>query len=245
MLISSCRVDNSINLLAQIFSFFFWFTVACSATLEEVKWVLSCLQGGGVEVIELPWFELIDSGFMCVPVWPVWCVCWTLAFLTVSVSFVALATSPFFCRYSMTAFVTSSAIWPGVVMVSAVCPGVGIGVEELCRPFWSSFAVSCWCFLAHRIQISEILPWVRKSYLTQAIFPRLSCEGYIHWLYWNARTLSSSDVIVILKWCHHVKLFLSVFRDFWKLFSFLSSNFRSLWDVGKKGEYKNLSWVWG
>ena len=35
--------------------------------------------------------------------------------------------------------------------------------------------------------------------LIQAILPRLSREGYIHWLYWNSRTLSSSDVIVMLK----------------------------------------------
>ena len=53
--------------------------------------------------------------------------------------------------------------------------------------------------LAHQIRISEILPWDRKSYLTYAILPRLSHEGYIHWLYWNSRTWSSSDVIVMLK----------------------------------------------
>ena len=53
--------------------------------------------------------------------------------------------------------------------------------------------------LAHRIRISEILPWDRKSYLTHAILPRLSPEGFIHWLYWNTRTLSSSDVIVMFK----------------------------------------------
>ena len=29
------------------------------------------------------------------------------------------------------------------------------------------------------------------------ILPRLSREGYIHWLYWNSRTLSSSDVIAV------------------------------------------------
>ena len=29
-------------------------------------------------------------------------------------------------------------------------------------------------FLAHRIRISEILPWDRKSYLTHAILPRTS-----------------------------------------------------------------------
>ena len=53
-------------------------------------------------------------------------------------------------------------------------------------------------FLANRIRISEILLWDRSSYLTHAILPRLSHEGYIHWLYWNSRTLSSSDVIVML-----------------------------------------------
>ena len=73
--------------------------------------------------------------------------------------------------------------------------------------------------LAHRIRISEIIPWDRKSYLTHAILPRLSREGYIHWLYWNSRILSSSDVIVMLMWRHHVELYLSVFRDFWKLIS--------------------------
>ena len=72
------------------------------------------------------------------------------------------------------------------------------------------------CFLAHRIRISEILAWDRKPYLTQAILPRLSREGYIYWLYWNSSTWSSSDVIVMLKWRHHVKLHLSILRDFWK-----------------------------
>ena len=54
-------------------------------------------------------------------------------------------------------------------------------------------------FLAHRIRIYDILPWDRKTYLTKAILPWLSREGYIHWLNWNSRTWSSSDVIVILK----------------------------------------------
>ena len=31
--------------------------------------------------------------------------------------------------------------------------------------------------LAHQIRISEILPWDRKSYLTQSVLPRLSREG--------------------------------------------------------------------
>ena len=46
--------------------------------------------------------------------------------------------------------------------------------------------------------MSEILSWDRKSYLAHTILHRLSREGYIHWLYWNSRTLSSSDVIVML-----------------------------------------------
>ena len=49
-------------------------------------------------------------------------------------------------------------------------------------------------FLAHRIRISEIYPGLDNLILT-----RLSREGYIHSLYWNSRTLSPSDVIVILK----------------------------------------------
>ena len=32
-------------------------------------------------------------------------------------------------------------------------------------------------FLAHRIRISEILPWDRKSYLSHVILHRLSCES--------------------------------------------------------------------
>ena len=68
-------------------------------------------------------------------------------------------------------------------------------------------------FLAHRISISEILPWDRKSYLTQAILP----VCYIHWLYWNSCTWSSSNVIVMFKWRHHVQLDLGVFMDLWKL----------------------------
>ena len=61
------------------------------------------------------------------------------------------------------------------------------------------------------------LPWDRKSHLTRAILPRLSHEGYIHWLYWNSSTCLSSDIIVMLKWRHHVKLYLSILRDFWEL----------------------------
>ena len=70
---------------------------------------------------------------------------------------------------------------------------------------------------AHQIRISEILPWDRKSYLTHAILPRLSRKDYIHWLYWNSRTLPSSEVIVMFKCRHHVKFHISLFRDFWKL----------------------------
>ena len=64
-------------------------------------------------------------------------------------------------------------------------------------------------FLTHPIRISEIVPWDSKSYFGHAILPRLSREGYTHWLYWKSRTWSSSDVIVLLKWRHHVKLHLS------------------------------------
>ena len=51
--------------------------------------------------------------------------------------------------------------------------------------------------LAHGIRVSEILPLDKKLYLTHAVLLRLSREDYIHWLYWNSRTWSSSDVIVM------------------------------------------------
>ena len=37
-------------------------------------------------------------------------------------------------------------------------------------------------FLAHRIRISDILPLDIKSYLTHAILPMLSLEGYIQYI---------------------------------------------------------------
>ena len=40
----------------------------------------------------------------------------------------------------------------------------------------------------------------------------------MHWLYWNSRTWSSSDAIVIFKWCHHVKLHLSILGTSGSLF---------------------------
>ena len=42
--------------------------------------------------------------------------------------------------------------------------------------------------------VSKIYPGIENL-----ILARLSREGFIHWLYWNSRTWSSSDVIVILK----------------------------------------------
>ena len=71
--------------------------------------------------------------------------------------------------------------------------------------------------LAHRIRVSEILPRDRKSYLSHAFLPSLSCEGSVRRLYWNSRTWPSSDVIATLKCCHHMQLHLSVYSDFWKL----------------------------
>ena len=56
-----------------------------------------------------------------------------------------------------------------------------------------------------------------KILFYHAILPRLLREGYIHWLYWNSLSWFSSDIIVMLKWRHHMKLHQSLFRDFWKL----------------------------
>ena len=53
--------------------------------------------------------------------------------------------------------------------------------------------------------------------LTYAIIYRLSRKGFKHWLYWDFRTWSSIDVIVMLMWRHHVKLHLNLFSDFLKL----------------------------
>ena len=59
-------------------------------------------------------------------------------------------------------------------------------------------------FLAHRIRISEILPWDGKSYLIHAFLPRLSREGFMHWLYLTSHTclqvtslLCLGDVILV------------------------------------------------
>ena len=53
-------------------------------------------------------------------------------------------------------------------------------------------------FLAHRIRISEILTWNRKSYVTNVILPRPACEGCTL-VVLELTTWSSSDVIVMLK----------------------------------------------
>ena len=53
-------------------------------------------------------------------------------------------------------------------------------------------------FLAHWIRTSEILPWDRNSDLTHTILPRLSHEGYIHWLYWNSRTNGSQMTSLLI-----------------------------------------------
>ena len=53
--------------------------------------------------------------------------------------------------------------------------------------------------LAHRIMVSDILSWDRKSYLTHAILPWLSCESYNIVCIVTHATLSSSDTIVLLK----------------------------------------------
>ena len=54
-------------------------------------------------------------------------------------------------------------------------------------------------FLAHQSKISDILSWVGKC-----ILPRRENERTFHCLYCNSCTWPSSDVIVMLKWRHHV-----------------------------------------
>ena len=53
------------------------------------------------------------------------------------------------------------------------------------------------------------------------ILPMLSYPGHwkaVHWLYWNSSAWSSSDVIVILKRCHHVMSYLGYSGTLWSLF---------------------------
>ena len=78
---------------------------------------------------------------------------------------------------------------------TCMVPQVGIGrPDPLCNNHKAVDHLS----LAHQIRISEIFSWDRKPYLTQAIFPRLSREGYIHWLYLNSRTRSSKTSLLCL-----------------------------------------------
>ena len=50
------------------------------------------------------------------------------------------------------------------------------GVKRVYIIAYSLVSILCvdLLFLAHRIRISEMLPWDRKSYLTHAILPRTS-----------------------------------------------------------------------
>ena len=54
-----------------------------------------------------------------------------------------------------------------------------LGLLYLCVSLWQITDLNLrTSILAHRIRISEILPWDRKSYLIHAILPRLSHEGF-------------------------------------------------------------------
>ena len=86
--------------------------------------------------------------------------------------------------------------------LNSICPGNVYFKYRLIISNWKlltcdeNFFVNV--ILAHRIRISKILPWDRKSYLTHAILPRLSREGYIHLLYRSSRTWSPSEVTSLL-----------------------------------------------
>ena len=71
-------------------------------------------------------------------------------------------------------------------------------------------------FLANRIRISEIIPWVRKPYLTQAFLSRLSREGYIGCIGTHAHGRQVTSLLC--KGRHHVRVHLRVFRDFLKAY---------------------------
>ena len=56
-------------------------------------------------------------------------------------------------------------------------------------------------------------PMIENLILTMLSY--IGCHAKaVHWLYWNLRTWSASDVIVLLKRRHHVMPHLSVFMNF-------------------------------
>ena len=55
-----------------------------------------------------------------------------------------------------------------------------------------------------------------ENLILQRLSYRVSHVRAVHWLYWNSRTWSSSDVIVILNWRHYIMSYHSVFRNFWE-----------------------------
>ena len=57
--------------------------------------------------------------------------------------------------------------------------------------------------LAHQLRISDILSWVRNSYVTHVIFPRLLCKLYIGCIGTHAhgrqvKSLCQNDVMIIM-----------------------------------------------
>ena len=84
--------------------------------------------------------------------------------------------------------------------------------------------------LAHRIRISEILPWVRKSILS---YPCYLTQAFM----WGLNTLVVLELRhMVVKWRHS---HLGVLRNFWELF--LKNKMRYLM-VSKK---KNPLFGWG
>ena len=108
-----------------------------------------------------------------------------------------------------------------VFVLSCVC-------YVLCASVYMCFVVTCWeradllalvCGVFCEFVTFPLVSWVRCGTWLYRFLIFATLLTFIHWLYWNSRSLSSSDVIVMLKWRHQVKLYLSVVRDFWKLIS--------------------------
>ena len=62
----------------------------------------------------------------------------------------------------------------------------------------------------------------------------------VHWLYWKSSTWLLDNVIIMLKWRHHVMSHLSIFKNFWE--QFFKHKMRYLMVSKKKNSLFVLEW---
>ena len=58
---------------------------------------------------------------------------------------------------------------------------------------------------------------IENLILPMLSYPSCHVLRAVHWLYWNSRTWSSSDVVVMVVSRHQCEIAYKLFRDFWKL----------------------------